>query len=112
MLTQVLYAMVFVTRYLDLTLPSQWHADKAYLIFFKLFYILSSFYIIYLMVKVYARTREKEKSWKLAAWSVLGAAIGAPVVLAIDAAARGVSYPRRWFIDVGEQPLIQVKLAE
>jgi hypothetical protein len=91
---------VFVTRYLDLFHKNQWTADKVYLIFFKLFYIFSSFYIVFLMVKVFARTREREKSWKLASWSVLCSAIGAPIAIAIWSAIEKEEYPQRWFTEV------------
>lgn len=107
LLTQVLYAVVFVSRYLDLFRRRvwaedlrEWNRDKVYLIFFKLFYIFSSLYIIFLMVRVYARTREREKSWKLAGWSVLGSAVAAPIAVAIVSAARREEYPARWFTEV------------
>ncbi|QKX53532.1 uncharacterized protein TRUGW13939_00611 [Talaromyces rugulosus] len=99
LLTQALYAIVFVTRYLDLFRASHWREGQAYLIFFKLFYIFTSFYIIALMTYVYARTREREKSWKLATWCAVGSAIGAPVVLGIWGAASKEGYPRYWFTE-------------
>jgi hypothetical protein len=100
LLTQALYAIVFVTRYLDLFRASHWREGQAYLIFFKLFYIFTSFYIIALMTYAYARTREREKSWKLATWCAVGSAIGAPVVLGIWGAASKEGYPRYWFTEV------------
>jgi ER lumen protein retaining receptor len=107
LLTQVLYAVVFVSRYLDLFRSRlweedflEWKRDQVYLIFFKLFYIVSSLYIIFLMVRVYARTRERERSWKLAGWSVLGSAAGAPIAMAILSAAQHQKYPERWFTEV------------
>jgi ER lumen protein retaining receptor len=39
----------------------------------QIFYTLSSFYIIFLMTSVYARTREREKAWKLGMYCLLGA---------------------------------------
>lgn len=100
LLTQILYAMVFVTRYLDLFRASHWREGQTYLIFFKLFYIFTSFYIIALMTYVYARTREREKSWKLATWCVLGSAVGAPMALGIWVAAIKEPYPKYWFTEV------------
>ncbi|KUL88465.1 hypothetical protein ZTR_05441 [Talaromyces verruculosus] len=99
LLTQVLYAFVFLTRYLDLFRATQWTSDHAYNIFFKLFYIFSSIYIIVAMTYVFPRTREREKSWKLATWCVLGALVGAPIALGIYAAASKSSYPYHWFTE-------------
>lgn len=52
------------------------------------------------MTYVFPRTREREKSWKLATWCVLGALVGAPISLAIYEAAIKGSYPRHWFTEV------------
>lgn len=52
------------------------------------------------MTYVFPRTREREKSWKLASWCVLGAVVGAPIALGLYAAAFGQSYPRHWFTEV------------
>ncbi|KAL8688119.1 MAG: hypothetical protein Q9218_005889 [Villophora microphyllina] len=49
----------------------------------KLFYIGSSFYIILLMMRVYARTREREKAWKMGSFCLGGSAAAAPIVLLI-----------------------------
>lgn len=81
LLTQMLYAVVFVTRYLDLFRGSGWRS--IYLVFFKFFYILSSFYIIFLMMKVYPRTRERERAWKMALGSVVLSLVLAPIVTPI-----------------------------
>lgn len=35
------------------------------------------------MTRVYARTREREKAWKIGLWSVLGSIVSAPVVAAM-----------------------------
>lgn len=91
----MLYAAVFVGRYLDLFRPEGWHSF--YLVFFKLFYIFSSFYIILLMMKVFPRTREREKAWKLALWSLGGSLILAPVSTLLYY--KGV--PTHWFTEVG-----------
>ncbi|KAF7162119.1 hypothetical protein CNMCM5623_007564 [Aspergillus felis] len=81
LLTQMLYAAVFVTRYLDLFRGSGWRSF--YLVFFKFFYIFSSFYIIFLMMKVYPRTRERERAWKMALGSVVLSLVLAPIVTPI-----------------------------
>ncbi|CAL3972908.1 unnamed protein product, partial [Diplocarpon coronariae] len=47
----------------------------------KIFYILSSLYILFLMLRVYARTREREKAWKLGALCLAASAIGAPLIM-------------------------------
>lgn len=81
LLTQLLYLVVFVTRYLDLfyTHPAEsWLG--IYLTVLKIAYISTSSYIIFLMMRVFARTREKEYAWKLATWSLMGSFLAAPVV--------------------------------
>ncbi|KAI6860460.1 hypothetical protein KC338_g6983 [Hortaea werneckii] len=78
LLTQLLYILVFGTRYLDLfwVPPSMswWN------FVLKIFYITSSAYIVYLMMRRYARTREKEYGWKLATWTLGGSLVSAPFV--------------------------------
>ena len=82
LITQALYCVVFVIRYLDLF--SNLHDFLGFWNFsLKVFYISSSLYIVFLMTRVYARTREREKAWKLGIWSVLGSVVGAPIVAAI-----------------------------
>ncbi|PWY73812.1 hypothetical protein BO94DRAFT_235358 [Aspergillus sclerotioniger CBS 115572] len=93
LLTQMLYALVFVTRYLDLFSKAGW--THFYLVFFKLFYIASSFYVIYLMMRVFPRTRERERAWKLAIISVALSLVLAPISIAVFY--RG--YPPKWFIE-------------
>ncbi|KAK9777485.1 putative ER lumen protein retaining receptor-domain-containing protein [Seiridium cardinale] len=69
MITQVLYTVVFLTRYTDIfTETSDWN------LLFKLFYIASSIYIIVIMRYRYPRTRETELAWKLGA-AVLGGSL-------------------------------------
>jgi len=81
LITQALYAGVFVNRYLDLfwtpPMVSLWN------FVLKIFYITSSFYIIFIMMGVYARTREREKAWKLGAYCLGGSVILAPVLAAL-----------------------------
>ncbi|KAH9862886.1 hypothetical protein J1614_010979 [Plenodomus biglobosus] len=73
LITQALYALVFATRYLDIFTSSAtkdgWHTWNFSL---KIFYTLSSLYIIFLMTSVYARTREREKAWKFGMYILLG----------------------------------------
>ncbi|KAI7212797.1 dihydroxy-acid and 6-phosphogluconate dehydratase [Hortaea werneckii] len=78
LLTQLLYILVFGTRYLDLFWvppPMSW-----WNFVLKIFYITSSAYIVYLMMRRYARTREKEYGWKLATWTLGGSLVSAPFV--------------------------------
>ncbi|KAK2757058.1 hypothetical protein FQN54_005027 [Arachnomyces sp. PD_36] len=81
LLTQLLYMAVFITRYLDIFYSESWRI--LWNITLKFFYILSSIYIVFLMMKVFPRTREKEKGWKLASYGALGSLIGAPIMTAI-----------------------------
>ncbi|KAK5269205.1 hypothetical protein LTR99_010042 [Exophiala xenobiotica] len=78
LLTQILYIAVFCTRYLDLFwVPpalSWWN------FILKNFYIWSSIYIIVLMTRVYARTREQEKAWKWGAYAAGASLVAAPLV--------------------------------
>lgn len=46
----------------------------------KIFYTASSLYIVFLMMRVFARTREREKAWRLGAYSLLGSLVAAPVL--------------------------------
>jgi hypothetical protein len=78
LITQALYCLVFVSRYLDVFQPNTpWNTTL------KIFYILSSIYILFLMLRVYARTRERETAWKLGALCLVGSAIGAPFIMMI-----------------------------
>jgi ER lumen protein retaining receptor len=76
LISQVLYALVFLSRYLDIlhTYPFDNHTTL-YLFSAKLFYIGTSLYIVFLMTFVYARTREREKAWKFGMWCLIVAAI-------------------------------------
>ena len=81
LLTQLLYILVFGTRYLDLFWVPPWYSWWNTVL--KIFYIGSSAYIVWLMMRVYARTREREYAWKLAMWSLLGSLVSAPIVTLI-----------------------------
>ncbi|KAK2625503.1 hypothetical protein QTJ16_004815 [Diplocarpon rosae] len=78
LITQALYCMVFVTRYLDV-----FQLNTAWNTILKIFYILSSLYILFLMLRVYARTRERETAWKLGAFCLGASVIGAPLMMMI-----------------------------
>jgi ER lumen protein retaining receptor len=49
----------------------------------KNFYIWSSLYILILMLRIYPRTREREKAWRLALYCTAGSAVAAPIVTLI-----------------------------
>lgn len=78
LLTQLLYIVVFCTRYSDLFwVEAGWSMWNHVL---KIFYICSSLYIVYIMMRVFARTREREYAWKLAGWSLAACLLSAPFV--------------------------------
>jgi hypothetical protein len=78
LLTQLFYALVFVTRYTDL-----FRESYAWNYFFKVFYLLSSFYTIGVMRFVYPRTREREVAWKLSALVLVACLTISPFVMLI-----------------------------
>jgi len=49
----------------------------------KFFYIISSAWIIFVMMRVYARTREKEKAYRIGGFSLAGSLLLAPFVMLI-----------------------------
>lgn len=78
MITQVLYGVVFCSRYTDLFSEiSSWN------LFFKLFYITSSIYIVVIMRWVYPRTREREIAWKMGAAVLGGSLVISPFAMLI-----------------------------
>ena len=79
-MTQAFYCLIFFARYLDYFIAFSWSNWNTA---FKTFYILTSIYVLFLMLFVYARTREREKAWKLAGFCLAGAAVGAPIVMVI-----------------------------
>ncbi|KAL8894581.1 MAG: hypothetical protein Q9192_004202 [Flavoplaca navasiana] len=81
LITQILYAVVFCSRYLDLFWTKPSYLPWNFVL--KLFYLGSSFYIIFLMTRVYARTREREKAWKFGSLCLGGSTVAAPLVLFI-----------------------------
>jgi ER lumen protein retaining receptor len=77
-LTQILYVAVFVTRYLDLFwVPPSY---SIWNFFLKNFYIWSSIYIIIIMTRVFARTRERERAWRLGGYCFGASLVAAPLV--------------------------------
>ncbi|KAL3468424.1 ER lumen protein retaining receptor-domain-containing protein [Aspergillus heterothallicus] len=81
LLTQGLYTLVFLTRYVDLFRAEAWRSG--YNVTFKFFYIISSFYTLYLMMKVFPRTRERERAWKMALGSIAVSLVLSPIVIPI-----------------------------
>ena len=80
LITQVLYTVVFCSRYLDIFKSSPGkNGEHIWNFSLKIFYTLSSLYIIFLMTSVYARTREREKAWKFGMYCLLGAIAITPV---------------------------------
>ncbi|OQE20060.1 hypothetical protein PENSTE_c014G01301 [Penicillium steckii] len=101
LLTQILYALVFFTRYLDLFSSASWTfgtygAGVLWNTPFKIMYLTSSSYLIYIIMRVYPRTRERERAWKLGIWSVIGSVVTAPIAMAI--AYRG--FPSFWLSEL------------
>ncbi|KAL2843522.1 ER lumen protein retaining receptor-domain-containing protein [Aspergillus pseudoustus] len=93
LLTQALYTLVFLTRYSDLLEEQGWR--YGYNVAFKLFYIISSFYTLFLMMKVFPRTREKERAWKMALGSIAVSLILSPIVIPIFD-----KFTKLWFLDL------------
>ena len=90
LLSQLLYILVFGTRYMDLLwVPPWWSWWNTIL---KIFYIGSSAYIVWLMMRVYVRTREKEYAWRLATWSLGASLLSAPIVCLIFRKPSGTTF--------------------
>lgn len=84
LITQALYTLIFCTRYLDIFVKSPWaDLEHKWNFSLKIFYTVSSLYIVFLMTSVYARTREREKAWKLGMYCLLGSIVVAPVCYGI-----------------------------
>lgn len=95
LITQALYAVVFGSRYVDLL----WTDPIANLWNFVLknFYIFSSLYIIFVMMRLYARTREREKAWRFGSICFGGALVAAPLVTLIFRKWAGTTILEVWF---------------
>ena len=78
LITQILYAVVFCTRYLNV-----FREHYLWNLCFKIFYITSSFYIIGIMRWVYPRTREKELAWKIGAVACVVSVLLSPLAMLI-----------------------------
>lgn len=89
LLTQLLYMLVFATRYLDL------FRSSGYNTVFKIFYLTSSAYILWVMLRVFKRTREEEREWRVAAVLVAASAGLAPILSWAQGALRS-----NWFVEV------------
>ncbi|KAI9724285.1 MAG: hypothetical protein M1828_003709 [Chrysothrix sp. TS-e1954] len=86
LITQLLYLAVFSSRYLFINwggFPNGFEWHLAWNDTLRVFYILSSAYIVLLMMKLYARTREREKAWKLGIGSLAGSLGLAPFTMMI-----------------------------
>ncbi|KAF8540591.1 ER lumen protein retaining receptor-domain-containing protein [Trichophaea hybrida] len=81
LLTQALYALVFLTRYLDLF--SKYALNVLYNFLFKITYIATSFYILFLMFRIYPRSRESENQWKLTIYILCFSTATAPILYLI-----------------------------
>lgn len=68
---------MFLARYTDLFGANQYLYNRI----FKIFYILSSFYIISVMQWMVPRTRERELSWKLGAACFFGSLLLSPFTM-------------------------------
>jgi ER lumen protein retaining receptor len=97
LITQALYAVVFCSRYVDLfwTMPT----TNLWNFVLKNFYIFSSLYIIFVMMRLYARTREREKAWKLGSICFGGALVAAPLVTLIFRKWAGTTFLEVWLPD-------------
>lgn len=76
-----------MARYLPQPLYLEYDGDNGFHTFWnftlKIFYMLSSAYIIFVMMRVFARTREKESAWKIGIASMVGSLVAAPFVMMI-----------------------------
>ncbi|KAF2093710.1 hypothetical protein NA57DRAFT_47891 [Rhizodiscina lignyota] len=99
LITQIFYIAVFLSRYMDLfwtpvfVSKSSPYADQRFLLIYnffgKVFYVTTSVYVVFVMMRVYARTREREKAWRLGLYCLLVSA-----VLATPVAAMFQSFPK------------------
>ncbi|KAJ2893463.1 hypothetical protein MKZ38_008671 [Zalerion maritima] len=77
-ITQVLYALVFLSRYTDI-----FQEHIAWNRVLKWFYILSSIYIVFIMRFWFPRTREREIAWKLGGIILVGSLLLSPLTLLV-----------------------------
>jgi ER lumen protein retaining receptor len=83
LLTQAFYLLVFLSRYIDLLWFSHHQLVDYWNLVLKIFFITSTSYILFIMTRVYPRTREREKAWKLGMYCLGGSALAAPIVLMV-----------------------------
>lgn len=69
-----------MTRYLDLFTRS---TSVVYNTLFKITYLVSSLYILFLMMRVFPRSRESEAQWRLSGYILLFSTVCAPVFHAV-----------------------------
>jgi hypothetical protein len=106
LITQMLYLVVFCTRYLDwfwtYPLGEANHRSTTLLwwnFFGKLLYVGTSVYTILIMLRRYPRTREREKAWRLGAYCFFGSVISSPFVCLIFRGTEGYTFSE-WFIEM------------
>lgn len=79
-----MYVVVFSSRYIDLFYTpvfEDWHRWWNFVL--KIYFITTSAYIVFIMTRVFARTREREKAMKLGGYATLGSLVLAPIVTGI-----------------------------
>ncbi|MCJ1309387.1 hypothetical protein MMC25_003046 [Agyrium rufum] len=92
LITQVLYATVFLARYTESIfygingedeLLEAHHGLRLTVFLMKILYIFTSLYIIFIMMRVFARTRERERAWRFGGYCAAGSIMAAPFVMMI-----------------------------
>lgn len=78
LISQALYVVVFLTRYLDL-----FKTGSAWNFILKIAFIASSIYTVCIMQWKFPRTRERELAWKITTVVVAGSAALAPFTMMI-----------------------------
>lgn len=84
LITQLFYLGVFCARYLP---PQLWQSydivtfHKVWNTSLKIFYVLSSAYIIFIMTRIYARTRERERAAKMGAYCLFLCLVTSPFMM-------------------------------
>lgn len=79
-ITQSLYLLTFATRYLDIFWTSPF--SNLWNFIFKVFYLTSSLYIL-AQLRLYPRSREQERGWRLGGLALLGCTLAAYPICAI-----------------------------
>ncbi|KAF2138376.1 uncharacterized protein K452DRAFT_290961 [Aplosporella prunicola CBS 121167] len=79
LLTQLLYLIVFCARYVDLfwtRFYANWHIWWNFCL--KIYFIATTAYTVFIMARVFSRTREREKAMKLAVYALGGSFVLTP----------------------------------